>query len=248
MAPRASAQIVVKACASDETAAQIFLRLLNGFDMHPSVRRGAQVVKPKIDHHLINPVFTALRPGTADGCTPSVLDQRRLVALSVCGQNNAAYPALWTYGRRLGPASFAGHCELDGAPRTICNIDTHLAHHGGLSLEGEAMSCQRCYWSAAMVLLIGCATQSLAQDRVSAANALERWCENRALSDPHFVGMLKTIHNVQLPAFCDCFSRQVITGFSGRQITIYMSTGRFPPTMTTLGETAAKDCLLSLMR
>jgi hypothetical protein len=99
-----------------------------------------------------------------------------------------------------------------------------------------------------MVLLIGCATQSLGQDRVSAASALERWCENRALSDPHFVGMLKTILNVQLPAFCDCVSRQVITGFSGRQTTIYMATGRLPPTITNLGKTAAKDCLLSLVQ
>jgi hypothetical protein len=75
------------------------------------------------------------------------------------------------------------------------------------------MSCQ---WpqSTMAALLISCvATHGLAQDRVSAVNALEQWCEKSALSAPHFVRVLRTTYKVRLPAFCGCVSRKMVIGF-----------------------------------
>jgi hypothetical protein len=98
-----------------------------------------------------------------------------------------------------------------------------------------------------MALLISCAaTQALAQDRVKAVSALEQWCEQSALSAPHFVRVLRTTYKVPLPAFCGCIARKLVTGFNGQDIAVYMSTGRYPPTMTILGEMAGKGCVLSL--
>jgi hypothetical protein len=108
---------------------------------------------------------------------------------------------------------------------------------------------QRAMRVAVVALLIGwSATPAAAEnDRVSAAAAAERWCENFTLANTQVLSAL-TLNDVPLTTFCNCMSRQMVDGSSDQDLGLYMSTGRFPPTMGNLSGPSAQLCFLLLTR